>query len=50
MGTFGAATACIFIAVLRVVTIGFIPFVWLFPLVMGLVAAVCYLVVSLGDE
>jgi len=50
MGIFGSSAACIFIAVLRIVTIGWIPFVWLFPLVMGLVAGVCYLVVSLGDE
>lgn len=50
-GTFGVALAYTFIAILRVITQGFIPLIWLFPLICGLVTGICYLWVSLsGDE
>lgn len=41
--TFTMFVACMFITLLRLTTIGFTPFVWLFTFALGLIAAVCYL-------
>lgn len=41
--TFWMFIACMFITLLRLITIGFTPLVWLFTFALGLIAAVCFL-------
>lgn len=39
----GMFIGVIFLTLLRLLTIGFFPMIWLFTLAMGLISAVCYL-------
>jgi hypothetical protein len=49
-GTFGLFLAYLFSVILRWLTVGFAPFLWLFALGLALVAAVMYIVESQRDE
>lgn len=40
---FAMFVAFIFLTILRLITIGLVPAVWLFTLALGLISAVCYL-------
>lgn len=49
-GTFSMAACYTFIALLRVISFGLEPIIWLFVLVCGLVSGMVYLHVSLNGE
>lgn len=49
-GMFGTALMYLFASVLRITTIGFTPFIWVFLLACALASGVVYLYVSLKTE
>ena len=49
-GAFGVFIMYLFAALLRVVTQGFTPFIWVFILACGLISGIVYLYVSLKEE
>jgi hypothetical protein len=49
-GTFGMSLCFLFITMLRLVTIGFVPAIWIFVLVCTLISSLVYLYVSINEE
>lgn len=49
-GTFGVALAFLFITILRLLTFGFTPVIWIFMLICALISAMVYLYVSVNGE
>lgn len=47
-GTFGVALCYLFITILRLLTFGFVPAIWIFMLACSLVAGMVYLYVSVN--